>query len=544
MTLQEKAETFLKTYLDDLSKTEIKQTTAYWQAANSGKIKDFDVYAAAELELKKLHSDTERYRQILQFLSQKEKLQPLTHRSLTIAELHFKENQLPKEMLEKLVNTSTEIEQIFNTFRGNLDGKQYTNNDLLEMLKKETQTPKRQKIWETLKQAGDAVAAKLVTLAKLRNEAARKLGYTDYWDMSIRLQEHDPEVLLSIFSQLETLTDEPFKQMKTKMDTELAQKFKIKGEEMMPWHYDNPFFQAAPPSAAVDPDEFYKKKKKEEIVELAERFYSDIGLPTEAIIARSDLYEREGKDQHAFCTDIDRNGDARILTNIKSTAEWMDTTLHELGHAVYDVLLDFSLPYNLRGAAHIFTTEAVAMFFGALGKNPTWVKEYTGAHAPRLDEVGEVMLEQRRREQLIFCRWTIVMLHFEKALYERHAEWETDLEKLNGLWWDMVERFQLLKRPEGRTNADWAAKPHFTIAPVYYHNYMLGELFASQLRTVLVKLAGHDGPAATLKYGDHKEFGEFFKEKIFKPGMSRPWPEFVKNATGEPLTPQHFINYL
>ena len=44
------------------------------------------------------------------------------------------------------------------------------------------------------------------------------------------------------------------------------------------------------------------------------------------------------------------------------------------------------------------------------------------------------ILEQRRREQLIFARWTMVMLHFEKALYEDPDQ------DLNRLWWDDVAR--------------------------------------------------------------------------------------------------------
>jgi peptidyl-dipeptidase A len=284
----------------------------------------------------------------------------------------------------------------------------------------------------------------------------------------------------------------------------------------------------------VDLDEFYREKKKEGIIECAKRFYSDIGLPIEDIAARSDLYEREGKSQHAFCTDIDRGGDVRVLENIKPTAEWMDTTLHELGHGVYFKWVDFSLPYNLRDAAHTFTTEAIAMLFGALGKNPTWMKDYAGADAKRVKEVEGAILEQRRREQLIFARWTLVMFHFEKALYQNPDQ------HLNILWWDMKERFQQLKRPRGRHAADWAAKPHFTIAPVYYHNYTLGELFASQLRATLVKMVKHRGPASTLKYGEHKEFGTFFKEKIFKPGMKETWPEFIINAIGEFLTAKYF----
>jgi len=451
-----------------------------------------------------------------------------------VARLAFGANQLPPEMLKEMVKRSSEIAQIFNTYRATLDGQRYTNNDLLEMLGKENDTQKRRAIWEALKQVGGQVAPKLVELARLRNEAAGKLGYANYWEMKIKLQEYEPEQLLAIFAELEKLTNEPFRRMKTELDAELARRFKVQPEEIGPWHYDNPFFQAAPPSEEINLDEFYETKKKEEIVEIARVFFADIGLPIESILARSDLYEREGKSQHAFCTSIDRAGDVRTLCNIKPTAEWMDTMLHEQGHAVFDLGIDRSLPFNLREPAHIFATEGVAMLFGALGKNPTWMVGYAGADKSRIAEVEEAILEQRRREQLIFARWTLVMLNFEKALYEDPDQ------DLNRLWWDYVERYQLVARPAGRDEPDWAAKPHFTSAPVYYHNYMLGELFAAQLRHVLARLAGHEGPASTLSFNGRKEFGTFLKDKVFKPGASVPWRKYVKEVTGEELTAKYF----
>ncbi len=538
MTWQKKADEFLKKYLSDFAEIELKRNTHEWNAENSGKKEDFNAFAKADLEFKQLHNNKNQYKQLRELLSHKNQLNPLTIRSLTIADLEFKENQLPEELLEKLTTMESEIKQIFNAFRCTLDNKEYTNNDLLDMLKTETDSPKRKKIWEALKQVGNAVAPKLIALANVRNQAAEKLGYKNFWDMRIQLQEHNPDELMTIFSQLEKSTDQPFIQMKTKMDSELAERFNIDINQMRPWHYNNPFFQAAPPSDKIDLDEFYKDKKKEDIIRLAQAFFTSIRLPTGAIVARSDIYDREGKNQHAFCTDIDRNGDSRVLLNLKPTAEWMDTTLHELGHGVYCVGCDFSLPFNLRDAAHTFTTEAIAMLFGALAKTPTWMVTYAHADAEHAAKAETAILEQRRREQLIFARWTAVMFHFEKAFYENPGR------DLNTLWWDMVERSQRLKRPENRDAADWAAKPHFTIAPVYYHNYMLGELLAAQLRASLVKLAKHNGPAHTLNYRDHPEFGEFFKENIFGPGMTYPWPAFVENATGEPLTADYFAEEL
>jgi len=532
--LQKKAEDFLNSYLADYEKAYIAQGSTYWKAANSGTKEDFDAYAAADLELNKLHSDSQRYAQIEELLKGKDSLKPLTARSLEEAELAFKANQLPKETLEKMSQMAADIEQEFTAFRGKLEGKEYSDNQLKDMLKEELSTPKRQKIWEALKQVGQTVAPKLVEFAKIRNDAAQKLGYKNFWDMKIRLQEHDPAEILSIFAELEQQTDEPFKNMKAKMDQELAARFKIKPEDMMPWHYDNPFFQEPPPSDKIDWDVFYKDKTKEDIIEIAKKFYASIDLPIDDIVARSDLYEREGKQQHAFCTCINRKEDTRVLVNVKPNAYWMDTVLHEMGHAIYCKYTDPNLPFNLRDSAHIFTTEGVAQLFGALAKNPLWIITNTGADEKKVKEAEAAILEQRRREQLLFARWSLVMLYFEKALYENPDQ------DLNTLWWDMVERFQALKRPPGRNAPDWAAKIHFTIAPVYYHNYQLGELFAAQVRAALVKLAKHQGPAYTLNYNGNKDFGNYFKEKIFKPGMTYPWPEFVKQATGEPLTAKYF----
>ena len=46
---------------------------------------------------------------------------------------------------------------------------------------------------------------------------------------------------------------------------------------------------------------------------------------------------------------------------------------------------------------------------------------------------------------------------------------------------DLAEKYQEVKRPEGRNEPDFAAKIHIVTTPVYYHNYMLGEMFASQV---------------------------------------------------------------
>ena len=54
-----------------------------------------------------------------------------------------------------------------------------------------------------------------------------------------------------------------------------------------------------------------------EVITLAKQYYAGLNLPIEDLVEKSDLYEKEGKYQHAYCTDIDREGDVRVICNIK-----------------------------------------------------------------------------------------------------------------------------------------------------------------------------------------------------------------------------------
>ena len=90
----------------------------------------------------------------------------------------------------------------------------------------------------------------------------------------------------------------------------------------MPWHYHDPFFQETPAVFAADLDAPYARA---DLLELCRDFYAGIGLPIDDVIARSDLYEKKGKSPHAFCTDIDREGDVRVLANIVPNEYWMAT---------------------------------------------------------------------------------------------------------------------------------------------------------------------------------------------------------------------------
>src|SRR5690606_37957921 len=111
-------------------------------------------------------------------------------------------------------------------------------------------------------------------------------------------------------------------------------RFRMEGPESHPWLYTDPFFQelpAAPTSETLDT--LFQDK---DIEALTRSHYAAVGMEIDVLLAVTDLYERDGKSQHAFCLDVDRGGAVRVLCNILPNERWMSTMLHEFGHAVYD----------------------------------------------------------------------------------------------------------------------------------------------------------------------------------------------------------------
>ena len=98
----------------------------------------------------------------------------------------------------------------------------------------------------------------------------------------------------------------------------------------------------------------------------------------------------------------------------------------------------------------------------------------------------------------------------------------------------------MLKRPAGRNAPDYASKIHIVSAPVYYHNYMMGELFASQLHHAIARDVYRGADPNTVIYAGEKGVGDFMKKKVFELGRSLSWNELTKFATGDGLTAKAF----
>lgn len=519
-------EQFLNQFVPIFEKKSTQANKMTWILETTGSSDAADLRADLDAELKILFSDPDTYQKLLKWEKDPTLKDPLLQRQLNVLIRAFKQNQVSSRLLEEISQKEAQLSQAYALFRADLEGKAVSENDLKEILKKENNVEKRKKAWEASKQIGRVLAPKILELVRLRNQLATHLGYVDFFQMQLELQEVDRDFLLKTLENVGRESSSLYDACWEEVQTALADRFSVTKEEIGPWSFSEPFAQEDP----LDSQELDQLVADLDIVNASARFYAKMGMDVSEILKRSDMEERKGKSQHAFCMHVDRRGDIRTLNNVKPAIRWLETVLHELGHAVYELYLDPHLPWLLKEPPHMITTEAMALLAGRQAYTRSSLEELLGGKAPKnlLDKAER----SKKRRQLIFSRWVFVMTFFESEMYRNPDQ------DLNALWWHLVETHQKIKAPGLRKGGtDWATKYHLGLAPVYYFSYLLGEMFASSIQEAIQRAYGSFTFASP-------NTGRFLQEKLFRPGNRMSWQDLIRFVTGEDLNPSAWVREL
>lgn len=504
----------------------------YWEASLNSNKENWDLVSQADIRFNEILANRETFLKVKNFKDSEMIKDELASRRLEVIYLGMLSKQIDTAKLNRLSVMQSEIENKYSNYRAKVGNKELTDNQVEEVLKNSKNSKELQAVWLAHKSIGPIVKDDILNLVRLRNEIAVELGFSNFHEMSLKLSEQDPEHIERLFDELDVLTRDTFVKHKAEMDEVIAKQNGISIDQLMPWHYQNRYFQEAPKIYEVDLDKYYKNQ---DLVKLSIDYFATLNLPIDKLVANSDLFEKPNKNQHAYCINIDRHAkDIRVLCNLVPNARWAETMLHEYGHALYEYHYDETLPWSLKEPAHIFTTEAIAMLFGRMPSDPNWIRDMVGITQEEKESISQTCYNILKLQQLVFSRWSQVMYRFEKAMY---ADPEQDL---NSLWWNLVEKYQMIKKPEGRDMPDWATKIHVATSPCYYHNYHLGELLASQLYNTITKQVLKDVPNPNMSFKGHPEVGEYLIKNVFQPGKRYLWNDMIEKATGEKLTPKYY----
>lgn len=523
---------FLTDYENKIEPLTAELGQTQWDAYITGKSELFDLSTQLSLQIDSIYQNSNEFAYLKSLIEKQIIRDSLLKRQLELLYKSYLSKQINPELNKQITELSTKLQNAFGNFRAEVDGKTLSDNDVTQILKKSTDSKYREEVWRAQKKLGDLVNRDIVEIVKLRNTAAKELGYENYYYMAMDMSDLDPNYVEKTFDELYSLSEIPFRQVHSQIESIFAKRYKIKKEDIRSWHYEDLFCQEAPAIFDINLDEYFANI---DIPENAKKYFSSFNMEVDDILSRSDLYEKEGKNQHAYSFNLDRKQDIRILCNIVPNLRWMETMLHELGHATYDKYLDQSLPFLLRDAANQFTTEGIAMLFGGFASNVNWMKESLNLSNREVHKIQSIVEQNAKLSKLIFARWSMVVFNFEKNLY---ANPDHDLNKL---WWDLVEKYQFIKRPANPAGAEWATKMHIANYPVYYQNYQLGEIFASQVLNYTAQTFYKDTQMKQATFWNNPHVGEYLKHQIYFPGKKLAWNDMIERATGEKLTAKYFV---
>lgn len=498
-------ERFLQTFIPKAAEKRRRLCEALWQLETTGTPEAAQLAAELRVEEELLYEDSQTYRKLIAWSD------PRRLRELEVLRRAFKFQQVPKELIEEIAHKEQHLSQSYASFRPEFEGKAVSENDILALLKEENDPKRRQRAWEASKEIGGHLAPQILELVPLRNKMARALGYDDFFQMMLDRQEVDEKWLFATFEEVLSQSEKAYQAAIDQIEEQQTIRF---GVELGPWAWSDPFGQNDP----LDDGTLDELVRDIEIVAATQAFFQHMGLDVAAVLQRSDLYERLGKNPHAFCINMDRGRDVRILANVKPNLNWLDGLLHELGHAVYELGIDPKLSWLLRSPPSPIATEAIALLF-----NRQAYRYSSLCHFSKNKSLMKKAEASFKRRQFILSRFVMVLTYFERELY-RHPE-----QDLNALWWRLVHQYQKIPLPKNRVGkCDWAAKLHIGLCPVYSYSYFLGEMLASALEESRIKETGEE------KFCSMKT-GAWLREKVFHPGSSLDWRALVHSITGRPL---------
>ncbi|RFP66440.1 peptidase [Hymenobacter lapidiphilus] len=550
------AQTYLDYYSGEYQRLYTASAEAEWRSnihivpgdtANAG------ATARANERMAAFTGSTENITRLRQLLEHKAELTGLQVKQLEAALYNAANSpQTIADVVKTRIKAETQQTEKLYGFDYKYQGKSVTTNDLDELLRKEKNPARRQKLWEASKEIGPTLKPGLLNLRNLRNQTVQALGYPDYFTYQASDYGLNRQEMMTLVRQLNDELRPLYRELHTYARYELAKQYGVKKvPDYLPaswlpnrWGQD---WSSMVDVKGLDLDPVLAKKGAEWQVQQAERFYQSLGFPAlpPVFYEKSSLYPLPKgvdykKNNHASAWHMNLEQDVRSLMSVEPNTEWYETTHHELGHIYYYLsYTNPEVPVLLRGGANRAYHEAMGSLMGLAARQKPFLAGL-GLIDPKVktDEMQSLLKE---------ALGSVVFIPFASGVM---SEWENSFyadnlsaDQLNARWWELAKQYQGIVPPtaRGEQYLDPATKTHINDDPAQYYDYALSYVILFQLHDHIAKNILKQDPHATNYYGS-KEVGTFLAD-IMRPGASKDWRTVLKEKTGEDLSARAMVEY-
>ena len=106
---------------------------------------DYDKYSELQLKIRQIYSNSQEFTILKNYKESNQIKDHKLARQLEILYNSYLENQIEADLLKEIVDSGTEVEKKFSTFRGSIDGKKVTVNEIEGILKSDLKSVNRKK---------------------------------------------------------------------------------------------------------------------------------------------------------------------------------------------------------------------------------------------------------------------------------------------------------------------------------------------------------------------------------------------------------------
>src|SRR5947207_1686489 len=234
-----------------------REANEAWWAANTEASPEADQRRTElELALREVLSDADAFAAV-EDAQNDASIDQSTHRQLVLLRNRMRPNQIPADLRRQIVELETEVESVYATHRGEIDGERVNDNRIAEILATSDDVGLRRRAWEASKSVGAAVRDEVLELVRLRNVAAGTLGAASWYELALDAYELDADRLFATLAELESATTEPFRAWKSALDAGRATRYGCAVDALRPWHEDDVFFQEPPRTTGLGLDRLF-----------------------------------------------------------------------------------------------------------------------------------------------------------------------------------------------------------------------------------------------------------------------------------------------
>jgi peptidyl-dipeptidase A len=434
--------------------------------------------------------------------------------------------------------------------RGQTCLKPVTANRIDEVLRTSADLGERRRYWEVSKQAGPTLKPGLAELRDLRNQVARRLGYSSYFHLQVADYGMSVAEMMKLMEETVAAVRPLYLKLHRFARETLAERYRQSVPEKIPAHWlANRWGQAWPGLVeSVDLDALVRRHPPEWIPRQAEGFFVSLGMEPlpPSFWSRSDLYALPAgsgrrKSAHASAWHIDRDQDVRCLMSITPSFRWFEIAHHQFGH-VYSYLAysNDAVPHVLREGLNRSVHEAVGQLAAMAARRPAYLRAI-GLLPPERDvDPGQWLLSEALDDAVVGIPFAAgVMTRFEYELYEK----ELPASQFNRRWWELVEQYQGLVPPaqRGEEFCDACTKTHIVDDPAQYYDHAIAVLLKYQLNRHIARNILKQDVRGANYYGS-RAVGAWLVA-ILRLGATRDWREVLEETTGERISADALLEY-